>query len=136
VRRAEVESFNAASRLIIDIEDEAGFDSRWNVRLESPDVAASHGFWSGAEPENLVEFFADLARNWRGWTGDKVLSTAEHDLGLRATHDSKGHVLLWVRLGPNVADIDKTWHVVAPLALEGGALDRIAAQVRAGLTDS
>ena len=59
--------------------------------------------------------------------GDKVLSTAEHDLGLRVTHDGKGRVLLWVRLGPEVADIDKTWHVVAPLALEAGALDRIAA---------
>lgn len=136
MRRAEVESFDARSRLTVDIEDEAGFDSRWRVRLECPDVVASHGFWSGADPGQLVEFFTDLARSWRGWTGDKVLSTVEHDLGLRATHDGKGHVLLWIRLGPRVADADKTWHVVAPVALEAGTLDRIARQMRAALTAS
>jgi Family of unknown function (DUF6228) len=103
--------------------------------LKAPPVA-SHGFWSGVEPGHLVEFFGDLARWWPGWSGDKVLSTVEDDLGLRATHDGKGHVLLWVRLGPHVVDVDKTWHVVAPVALEAGARERIAAQVRAALAVS
>jgi hypothetical protein len=48
--------------------------------LKAPPVA-SHGFWSGVEPGHLVEFFGDLARWWPGWSGDKVLSTVEDDLG-------------------------------------------------------
>jgi len=137
VPTAVIHSADQQSCLNIGVEaDRSGFDSRWHVKLETPDVSATHGFWSGVEPVALAEFFDDLARDWRGWTGDRVFTSVEHDLVLRATHDGSGHVLLWVRLGTHVADDAKSWLVSAPLALEAGQLEPLAASVRRRLTAS
>ncbi|WP_371683479.1 hypothetical protein [Solirubrobacter soli] len=46
-------------------------------------------------PRRPVQFFGDLTRSWRGWPDDKVLSTMEHDFGLRATDDGTRHATLW-----------------------------------------
>ncbi|MDA0184525.1 DUF6228 family protein [Solirubrobacter phytolaccae] len=134
VLRAEIESLDAASRLTIEIEESPGFDARWSVELRTPELTARHGFWTGETPERLVEFFDDLARSWRGWVHDKVLSAMEHDFRLRATHDGTGHVTLWIGFGPDLTENERYWHLVAPLELEAGALDRLAAQMRAELT--
>lgn len=130
IRSADQHSF-----LTIEIEpDRPGFDSRWHIKLDTTDLSATHGFWSGAEPTALAEFFDDLAKSWKGWTGDKRFTSVEHDLALRATHDGRGHVLLWVRLGTHVAEDAQTWLVTAPLALEAGQLERLAASIRRDLT--
>jgi hypothetical protein len=134
VPRVEIESSDGSSRLTVEIEPGRGFDDRWKVGLTTADVVATHEFWSGVETLHLAEFFEELARDWKGWAGDKTFSVVEHDLGLRATHDGKGHVLLWVRLGTHGAEDDKTWHVVVPLPLEAGGLERVAARTRRGLT--
>jgi hypothetical protein len=134
---AKIESSDRASRITIDIEpNRSGFDDRWRIRVETPDVVATHGFWSGMEPQHLAAFFEDLAQEWRGWNGDKVFAVVEHDLALRATHDGSGHVVLWVRLGTHVAADAKTWHVSVPLGLEARQLDRVADAVRLALVDS
>lgn len=128
---AVIHSADQQSCLSVGIEsDRSGFDSRWHVKLETPDVSATHGFWSGVEPGALAAFFDALADEWRGWTGDKVFSSVEHDFVLRATHDGRGHVLLWVRLGTHVAADAKSWLVTAPLALEAGQLERLATSIR------
>jgi hypothetical protein len=137
VPTAVIHSADQHSSLTVGIEpDRSGFDSRWHVTLETPDVSATHGFWSGVEPVALAEFFDDLARDWRGWTGDKVFTSVEHDLVFRATHDGSGHVLLGVRLGTHVAEDAKSWQVSAPLALEAGQLEPLATSVRRLLTAS
>lgn len=115
--------------------DRGSFDARWSARLETPSVAATHAFWSGAEPSKLVNFFDDLASNWRGWDGRRAWTDVEHDLSLVATHDQLGHVVLWVTLGKFVAPEAETWLVRAPLELEAGDLERVAVAARGLLVD-
>lgn len=65
------------------------------VTITESDLNASrvvHGAYSGGF-ESLAAFFAGLAR---GWEGERVYESLEHDLRFVAKHD--GHVRLKVRL--------------------------------------
>src|SRR5260370_41832297 len=42
--------------------------------------------------EGLVDLFADLARNWRGWEGEKRWESLEAELKLACSCDRLGHV--------------------------------------------
>jgi len=42
----------------------------------------------------LTTFFDDLAASWRGWEGEKVWASIQHDLRLTAVADELGHVRL------------------------------------------
>ena len=42
----------------------------------------------------LIAFFDDLAASWRGWEGEQVWASIEHDLRLAAVEDDLGHVRL------------------------------------------
>ena len=73
------------------------------------------------------EFFSDLAASWRGWSGQKVFESLEHDLQMIATADRTGHVDLLVK-------ITKLWPETtasAHLALDASqSLDGIAREAR------
>jgi hypothetical protein len=128
--RAVIASAKSEELLELEIAPDHGpFDARWTVKLQTSSVVATHGFW-GAEPEELVAFFDDLAASWRGWDGRRAWTEVERDLSLAATHDGRGHVVLWVTLGKFMAPEAATWMVRAPLELEAGALDGVAAEVR------
>jgi hypothetical protein len=74
-----------------------------------------HGAYSGGF-DNLAAFFADLAKDWRGWAGERIYESLEHDLRFVAEHD--GHVRLKVRLWQS-SDPDG-WSVETRLSLEPG----------------
>jgi Family of unknown function (DUF6228) len=70
----------------------------------------THGF------AGLVAYFAQLVDSWRGWEGERIYESCEHDFRLIATHD--GHVnlsvLLWESAQP------RGWRVEASLRIEPG----------------
>ena len=81
----------------------------------------SHGF------ADLVQFFDDLARDWRGWSGERDFWSLEGDLKLSAAHN--GHVQLRVVLSQSTV-IDG-WRVEANLRLDPGEqLSRVARDLR------
>lgn len=67
--------------------------------------------WSG-----LLSFFEGLARNWRGWDGEKNFDSLEGDFRLSAKHD--GHV----RLSFELEDFGRsvTWAVRGEVILDPG----------------
>jgi hypothetical protein len=73
---------------------------------------------------DLGNFFADLARNWKGWEGAKVWSTLEGDFQLSAASDSVGHVRLAYSLRP--ADTGFNWELRGALEVEAGQLEHLA----------
>lgn len=75
------------------------------------------------EPANLASFFAGMAREWRGWSGEKTWESIEGELGLRAVADGKGHVTLSVRLQA------QPWRFEGRALLEAGRLERLAAEI-------
>jgi hypothetical protein len=88
------------------------------VNVRDKDLQAGKSVYEGYSDgfELLARFFEDLAASWRGWIGERVYESIEHDLRLVATHD--GHVRLRVRLWQS-ADPDG-WTVETVVALDAG----------------
>lgn len=77
---------------------------------------------------DLGAFFQSIAIEWKGWKGEKLWSTLENELELKATSDSLGHVRLeFVLRKPHTGF---NWEVRAALELEAGQLDGIAQDVQ------
>jgi hypothetical protein len=104
----------------------------WRARIECADLTAEADLCerSSGDVLRLDAYLGELARQWRGWTGD----IEWEGLGLRLTarHDGLGHVTLDATLDWNYA-APARWHVRASLVLDAGALDRLA--VEAGALD-
>jgi hypothetical protein len=101
--------------------------------------------------QRLERFFSEMARDWRGWDGERVFSAGARgglaeSLRLAATADGRGHVRLvaelglpWLpendatayrtHVGPPDPDNGGAWIASVYLALEAGQLDEIAADV-------
>ena len=80
------------------------------------------GAYSGGF-DSLAAFFAGLADDWRGWEGERIYESLEHDLRFVAVHD--GHIRLKVRLWQS--SDPNGWSVETRLILEPGEeLARVA----------
>jgi hypothetical protein len=81
----------------------------------------------------LAEFFRGLASDWRGWPGERVYQSLEHDLRLAAVHDGFGHVRLAVQL--RQSSLPDGWSAAAVIWLDPGEeLSRAAEDVAAMLS--
>jgi hypothetical protein len=62
----------------------------WSMDVEVADngLRAKLKVWSNYAVgfDDLITLFADMARDWRGWTGERVYETIEHDLRISGTH--------------------------------------------------
>jgi len=88
---------------------------------------ASDTVW-GHAAGGLTAFFGDIAASWKGWEGTKSWAPLESTLSMSARTDRGGHVFLDVTLASGAGD---SWRVFAPLVLEAGQLQRIAADAAA-----
>jgi hypothetical protein len=98
--------------------------------LVAPGLLAEHPVWSSYSCgfADLTEFFRSLARDWRGWQGERTFRAMENDLHIVATHT--GHVRLRVQLGPG-ADVDG-WVATTVIELDPGEqLTQVADDVEA-----
>ena len=120
-------------RLELSVDDggsRSDYDLHWTARLETGSLSATHGFYSGVAPKQLVAYFDALAADWRGWDGRREFAAIEHDFELAAWHDGRGHVELWVTLGTEMDSADRNWLVRDAIRLEAGGLDAVARAVR------
>jgi hypothetical protein len=93
-----------------------------NARLDG--VAAWN--WNG----DLAPFLEGLARDFRGWQGERVWQTNDRDLTLRAVFRSGGHVGLTWTLRPWRTPVD-SWDASVTTWLEAGEqMSALAADVR------
>ena len=77
---------------------------------------------------NIADLFEDLARNWRGWEGEKSGGSIEGDLCIDCESDRLGHTFARVTLtsGP----YDRCWRAEVTIRLDAGQLDGLAKQAR------
>jgi hypothetical protein len=99
-----------------------GLNARTAVELES---------WSGGA-RRLVQFFADLAASWQGWTGTKDWKDDGPGVSISATHDGVGLVILDITSDP-FAGLHRpgSWKVAVRVPVEPGSLDFVAARLAA-----
>ena len=98
-------------------------DERFTVHLEHTGISATVVAFS-FRTEGLASFFASIARDWRGWDGERRWASFENEVELSATADRAGHVRL-------VVDVNRGWppngwHARGTLLLEAGQLDSLA----------
>ena len=74
------------------------------------------------------EFFQGLAADWRGWEGERVIESLEHQLKLSCTADGRGHVYLRVELRGDF--FSSNWRATETLHLEAGQLDDLARRAK------
>lgn len=90
-------------------------------------MAASVHFY---EPRGFLlglgEFFASIADDWRGWTGEKTWASVEDELSLRATHDGLGHITIVAELRRTFDPPAREWLARGAIQLDAGALDAVA----------
>lgn len=88
------------------------------VRLDGPSLSATRQVYAGWDGgfEGLARYFDDLVASWRGWEGERVFESIEHDLRLVATHDGhvQMHIVLWESSQP------RGWRLEAAVRLEAG----------------
>ena len=101
-----------------------GYDGcTFTAKLVGPAVGAEVEVYD-IKPERWSELFRGLAKEWRGWSGEKAEESLEGHLRLACTSDRIGHVTIRVRLRCMAPEDD--WRVEADLQLEAGQLDRLA----------
>jgi len=74
----------------------------------------------------LAGVFAEMAQEWRGWKGEKVWYSTDKEVTLAFTHDRISRVRIDVEVKDSPAE---NWVVKGEVALELGALDRIAKDI-------
>ncbi len=72
--------------------------------------------------------FEEIAREWRGWDGEKDWAALDDELRLTASSDHTGHTTLVVVMHDH--DSPENWRLEAKLVLEAGQLEDLARAVR------
>lgn len=80
--------------------------------------------------QGFTSLFEDLAKNWRGWAGDKRWESIEGDLKLSCSSDSVGHIEILIELSSVVSNPVDGWDVRGTLVVEAGQLESIAMDVK------
>jgi hypothetical protein len=75
----------------------------------------------------LGRFLANLARDWRGWDGQREWSSLEGTLALRASISKAGEVTFEVSIDERTS----RWHSGGHIRVENGRLDDVAARAEA-----
>jgi hypothetical protein len=78
--------------------------------------------------DGLPEFFAVIARDWKGWEGSRTWSSLEDEFELICEHDRVGHIKATATLHSN--PYGHGWTERIRFDLPPGDLDRIAEEVR------
>jgi hypothetical protein len=99
----------------------------WHVTFQAADLTATADVDLDALRHTtppIGEYFAALARDWRGWADARTWG--RRPLALSATHDGLGHVTLTVELTQSL--YPGAWSVRIPIQLDAGGLDDVARQ--------
>ncbi len=75
---------------------------------------------------NLVRFFEDLAKNWKGFDGEKEWSSLEGEFSLVCTSDNLGHFALEA----TIRNIEDTRCARKTIYIEAGQLEKIILEAR------
>jgi hypothetical protein len=105
-----------------EYEDAEGW-GRFIVSLDNSPVKGTVEV-SDLGPNRWAAFFEEIAKEWKGWKGEKRIGSIEGDLSLCAKSDSLGHISLRVELKTDQGGAD--WFAAGTLVLEAGSLDTIA----------
>ncbi len=75
----------------------------------------------GTGDRDLADFFADLAADWHGWTGERSWRALEGEMAIEAWHDGRANVMVAVTIKrPRMSFAKDAWSARAVFTLEAG----------------
>lgn len=96
----------------------------WDLQLTGPELDCSSVYVEDpASPQTLVEFFAELAADHKGWDGEKTWASAGGDVTLRASHDQINTTRLDATLTGGVVP---RWQVFSEIHVDPYRFDQVA----------
>lgn len=95
------------------------------VSIERGNPQASVRVWGYTDCDLLVDLFASMARDWRGWEGKRDWASIEGEFRISASTTRTGVVTLRIEL----RQYDDEWEVSVPVIVEAGQLESIAFRV-------
>ena len=97
------------------------------VSLRNNNLSASTKVYiSDPYDAHLTLFFMELAKDWRGFDGEKVWNSLEGEFGLICMADRLGHFAIEA----TIRDAFDTWRVKNTIFVEAGQLAKIADDVK------
>ena len=97
-----------------------------NLRASTGPLDTHNDF--AKDGRRLARLFDEMAREWRGWKGEKAWRSTDGEVSLTFTHDRVGYVQVLVR----VRDAPMAnWEVTGKVPIELGSLENLAKDVAA-----
>jgi Family of unknown function (DUF6228) len=96
---------------------------QYQARIEAPSISA-HVRVDDHLPSRFFEFFAGMARDWKGWSGEREYESLEHALKISAKHDGASSVWLTIQLRSGVSE--DLWRASIEMSIELGQLPSVA----------
>lgn len=75
--------------------------------------------------ESCWRYFADLADNWRGWTGTKLWNSLEGELKIFSESDALGHITMKI-----VLESYGSWKTQIIICFDAGQLEDISLKIK------
>lgn len=97
-------------------------EARYQINLISKSISAVVDV-RDHRPIHWAKFFAEMAKERKGWKGVKECRSLEGEISMSATSDSLGHILIQVTLHP---DLYARWELKYQIELDAGQLESIA----------
>lgn len=119
-----IHSSNSSRTLLL----EASAGSYLTARLEGHEVSGSVEVWvETGDVAGLADFFGDLGRLEKPWTGARSWGSLESDLSVSATCTSLGAVTFLVSMS-GMPGAPEEWRLQAGIETEFGQLSRLATE--------
>ena len=129
-----VQSANGVAQLVFydrtPADRDQPIEGYW-VRLVDLNLTAAGSVYAGYANSHPASLFAEMSRQWSGWTGELEWQSLEYELALRCTNDRRGHIRIAVQLGSRIGAWDFNWEVRMAIMVEGGQLQRLAQEAAA-----
>lgn len=95
----------------------------WDMQLTGPELDCSSVYVEDSEaPQTLIEYFAELAAEHKGWDGEKSWASAGGDVKLSASHDQVNTTRLNATLTGGVVP---RWSVFSEVHVDPFRFDRV-----------
>ena len=100
----------------------------FDAEISGDSISAKKKVWGHTDTRLLIDLFESLAKDWKGWEGERQWASIEGDLRLTATCDRWGHIQIEVYFHNN--DPDDDWALSAPIFVDAGSLDLLAKEAK------
>jgi len=97
--------------------------------VEGDGPQATVRVWGYTDCDLLVDLFESIARDWRGWQGERTWKSIEGEFRIAVSSKSTGQVTFAVQL--RHYDGEDDWRLSVPVFSEAGQLESIARHVAA-----